>query len=144
MAGVWYGFMPATGAVGMGRGVLAAIVLGRAAVGMLRAGRKLVVVHMIVVKVVHVAFVQIVGVAVVLHLRMAAADAMAMSMAFVRFAIHDPYLGPFCASSVFGIALRFWPRGWFWLFRITLSVGAVQSVPNANSTFPGMPLFTPT
>jgi hypothetical protein len=90
--GVGHGFMPAAGAVDMRAGVPAAIVLGGAAVGMLRAGGELVVVYMAVVHVVHVAFMQIVDVPIVLDLRMPAANAMGMSMAFVRFAVHDAFM----------------------------------------------------
>ncbi|HEY7390800.1 MAG TPA: hypothetical protein VH640_19955 [Bryobacteraceae bacterium] len=88
MAGVRNGFMPAAGAVGVGALVAAALVLGRAAVRKLRAGRQLVFVHMAVMHVVHMPFVQIVGVAVVLDALVPASFAVRMGVALVRLAVH--------------------------------------------------------
>jgi hypothetical protein len=88
VAGVRNGFMPAAGAVLVGALVAAALVLGGAAVGILRARGQFMAVHLAVMQVVHVAFVQIIGVAVVLDALMPASFAVRMGVALVRLAVH--------------------------------------------------------
>ena len=60
-----------------------AIVLGRAAIRIIAAGRDLVIVGVVGVRVVHVAIVKIVSVSVVTHRRMPAIRTVRVSMSFV-------------------------------------------------------------
>jgi hypothetical protein len=92
MSGVGNGFMPAAGAVSVGALVLAALVLGGAAVGILGARGQLMAVYMIVMQVVHVTLVQIVGVTVVLDALMPASFTVCMSVALVGLAVHGVLL----------------------------------------------------
>lgn len=89
VSGVRDRLMAAAGTMRMRASMLAAVVLGGAAVRISGGGGQLVVVHMIIVQVVQVALMQIVGVAFVFHTRVAASGAVRMSMPFVRLAIHD-------------------------------------------------------
>jgi hypothetical protein len=86
---VRYRFMAAAGAVFVSALVLATLVLGGAAVGMLRVRGQLVVIHMIVMHVVHVTLMQIVRVPLVFDARMPASGTVSMRVAFVTLAIHN-------------------------------------------------------
>jgi hypothetical protein len=88
MPGVRNRFVPAARAVHVGILMAAAGVLGRAAVGIARGIRKLVAIRVTVVHVVHMPFVQVIGVTLVLDRGMTACGIVHMRVSFVRLTSH--------------------------------------------------------